>query len=190
MSNGTTWSTDFEPPPPPRTDRIYLERLGPAVAELDFAALMGSRARLRAELQWGDWPRDDFTLAENRKDLERHDAEYENREAYAYSVLDDPGSRCLGCIYLEPWEHGARLAFWVVDAELDNSLEAHLLSAVLEWVCASWSFDRVLVPLRATNERGIAAAETLGLTRIASGGLDDHVNYVWVRPAASPGAPS
>jgi hypothetical protein len=171
----------FDPPAPPRTERLRLLRLSPDVVELDFAALMSSRARLREELQWGTWPRDDFTVDENREDLEGHDGEFERREAYAYTVLDPSGEICLGCIYLEPWEGDARLAFWVIDDEVDGGLEEHLVATVRDWIRAYWSFDRLLIPLRASNPRGARVVTALGFELLDSGGLEDHVNYVWSR---------
>lgn len=179
----TAWTHEFDPPAPPHTERIRIQPLEPSVVELDFAAIMGSRVRLRAELQWGKgWPRDDFTVGENRKDLASHHGEFERREAYAYTVLDRSGEVCVGCIYIESWEQDMRLAFWVIDDEIDTGLEAHLLAAVLRWVESDWPFDRVLVPLRAANERGIRVARSLGLVPLDEGGLPDHENLVWSRP--------
>jgi RimJ/RimL family protein N-acetyltransferase len=178
------WSAEFAPPPPLRTDRVRLEVLGPDVVDLDYAAIMSSRARLRDELQWGKdrrWPPDDFTLDQNRVDLERHFAEFERREAYAYTVLDPAGETCIGCIYIEPHDDGARLAFWVVDEETDTGLEAHLLSAVFEWFAAEWSFGAAVVSLRPVNGRGIDVVESLGLRRLAEPARDGHVSYAWNR---------
>ena len=42
------WSLEFSPPTPLKTEH------------------------LRRTLQWGDWPRADFALAENREDFDRH----------------------------------------------------------------------------------------------------------------------
>lgn len=151
------------------------------MVELDYAALMGSRVRLREELQWGPWPSDELTLDENHTALERHQAEFGRREAYAYTVLDEPGTCCVGCIYIEQWRGEAQLAFWVIDEQLEHELESHLLSTVLAWVRERWPFSRLLVPLRPHNTRGIAIAEALGFKRIDSGGLDEHENLVWHR---------
>lgn len=180
------WCADFVPPPPLRTARIRLEVLGPDVVDLDYAAIMSSRARLRDELRWGKdrrWPPDDFTLNQNRVDLERHFAEYERREAYAYTVLDPTGDSCLGCIYIEPHDDGARLAFWVIDDEIDTDLEAHLLGAVFEWFSTAWSFGVVIVSLQPANGRGVAVVESLGLERLTEPADEGHVSYAWARQA-------
>ena len=176
------WSADFTPPAPLRTERVRLEPLRPEVVELDYAAIMESRARLRAELRWGrGWPADDFTVDDNRKDLADHFAEFERRQAYAYTVLDPSGSRCLGCIYVEPWEGDARLAFWVIDDEVDTSLEAHLLAVLFDWFETEWLFARVIIPLRPENRRGVAVAQSLEIEELETGGLDGHVTLIWTR---------
>ena len=166
----------------PTIDEIRLVRLSPVVNQIDFAAIMGSRVRLRKELRWvRGWPRDDFTLEENRKDLERHDSEFSRGEAYAYSVLDPDGTTCIGCLYIGSWQQAVTLSFWVVDAVLERGLETRLLTAVLEWLGAQWDFDRVLVPLRAENTRCIELARKLGMRTIDKGGIDEHVNLLWMR---------
>lgn len=173
---GPPWTLAFTHPVPPRTERVQLRPLGPPVAELDHAAIMESRERLRRELKWGEWPAEGFTLEDNRLDLARHLAELERREAFAYSVLDPSGQRCLGCVYLEPWEPGAQLAVWVIDDEVATGLEEHLLQTVAAWVRAAWPLDRLIVPLRATNTRGRAVVAAMGLP--ACDGPPDHVSFV------------
>lgn len=181
------WSAAFHPPSPPATDRLRLEVLGPPVVELDYEAIMGSRRRLRDELQWGRerrWPPDDFTLEDNRADLQEHRREYDAREAYAYTVLDPAGARCLGCIYLGPSGPDAQLTFWVIDEEVRTGLETHLLETVLHWIRAAWPLDRVLLPVRPANDRGQSVLRALGLETTESGGPGDHVCFEWARPVS------
>lgn len=144
---------------------------------MDFTALMSCRERLQQELRWGSWPPTDFTLDANREDLSKHFAEFTRGEAFAYTVLQPDGQQCLGCIYLERCDliDGAQLAFWVIDNALD--LEGLLVTEVLEWVHNEWAIDRVIIPLRDTNPRGIALAESIGLTpweNTSEGPLADH----------------
>lgn len=145
------------------TPRFVLEPLHEKHAELDFAALMSCRARLSEELKWGAWPPEDFTVELNRADLRDHHDEFLREEAFAYTVLSPDRTRCLGCIYLERCAEikGAQLAFWVVDDVLD--MEATLVTEVLKWVHSAWPINRVLIPLRETNTRGIDLARRLGL---------------------------
>jgi len=138
------------------TARLRLEPLGPEHAALDHAAVMGSRDHLRATTPWGDWPRDDLTLAEDTRDLERHRGEFDRREAFAYTVLAPDRSRCLGCVYLAPLPRAgapaeprhASLIYWVTDDALADDLDHHLVEALLEWLGAAWPVDAVgLLPV-------------------------------------------
>ncbi len=163
-----SWISLAEVPKPPRSPWFLMEPLHEKHAELDFEALMPCRIRLREELQWGNWPPEDFTLELNRADLRRHHDEFMRGEAFAYTVLRHDRSRCLGCVYLEPCAEieGAQLAFWVVDDAI--GLEAVLVAEVLEWVHRAWSMKRVLLPFREENTRGITLARKCGFRAIAS----------------------
>ena len=68
--------------------------------EKDFEAVIESRELLRS--RGGSWPRDGFTLKENLKDLKRHQKEFLNRKAFAYTVISLDESRVLGCMYINP----------------------------------------------------------------------------------------
>jgi len=170
-SASPAFRSDFEPPPPLQTSGWRLAPLHPDLAQEDHDAWQSCRARLVRELQWGGWPSPDFTLADNRADLAEHYAEFERRQAFAYSVLAP--DRCIGCVYIEPWTDGAQLAFWVIDDALP--IEAEVVSQVLAWLDA-WPFDRVVVPLRAENLRGRAGMESLGLEPCP--GPEGHISYV------------
>ncbi len=91
-------------------------------------------------------------------DLAEHQAEFERREAFAYSVL--ASSRCIGCVYIEPWTCGAQLAYWVTDDAI--AIESDIVAGVLAWLTL-WPFDCVVVPLRPENVRGRACLQGLGL---------------------------
>jgi hypothetical protein len=177
----TSWLPLASLPDPPETSRLLLEPLHEKHAELDYAALMSCRARLREELQWGEWPAEDFTLEANGADLRRHFDEFERQVAFAYTVLSPDRARCLGCVYLERCTEvdGAQLAFWVIDDALD--VEAALVADVLNWVHQSWAIERVVLPFREANARGIALARRLRLGSWTSGNdgaLSDHRSFL------------
>ena len=179
----------FTPPPPPSDARLRLEPLGPEHTERDFEALVSSREHLRRTLAWGDWPEDGFTLEQNRGDLERHRAEFDAHEAYAYTVLDPTGRRCLGCVYLMPLPGGARdqalLAMWVREDEVAQALDAHLLRTLTEWFGRSWPLESWVWPVHPDNGRGRTVAEAQGLTAVATTALEEslpgHQGYAWHR---------
>ena len=128
---GDPWSPSFTPPTLLTTERVRLEPLAPRHTERDHAAFMSSREHLRATLNWGEWPRADMTLEENRADLQRHWEEFLRREAYAYTVLSPDGTRCLGCVYINPPDEdaaapeedgrAATLAYWVTVEGLEQA---------------------------------------------------------------------
>ncbi|QDU69013.1 GNAT family N-acetyltransferase [Engelhardtia mirabilis] len=185
------WAKSFSPPLALDTERLHLEPLSPEHVELDFAALMGSREHLQRTLGWGDWPREDFTVAENRVDLERHWAEFEAREGYAYTVLSPDRSKCLGCIYLValpvPADDVAALAYWVIEPELATDLDRHLLESLTAWFERDWPLRRVCLIESAANPRGRALARELGFGpddgefgAMTDAGGGDHL-LVWTR---------
>lgn len=173
-SNSPAWSKDFQPPAPLAAQDWRLTPLHPDLVEEDYRAWKSCRERLVRELQWNGWPGPEFSLQENRIDLEGHYREFQGREAYAYSVLS--GKVCVGCFYIEPWSTGAQLAFWFVDDWLAR--ETQVTKAVLTWLQA-WPFDEVLLPLRPWNTRKLAAVQALGLMPCA--GPDGHVSHTQKR---------
>jgi len=175
------WIAPATLPTPLQTPRFLLEPLGEHHADLDFAALMSCRTRLNKELQWGTWPPAEFTLEDNRGDLARHHGEFERGEAFAYTVLHPDRSRCLGCIYIERCDEidGAQLAFWVIDEALE--LEPDLVRNVLDWIHTTWPIDRVLIPFREANSRGISLMnqwELVGHESDPGGPLSEHVCFL------------
>jgi RimJ/RimL family protein N-acetyltransferase len=186
-SQADAWSPRFTPPRSLDTGRVHLEPLTPDHAPLDHAAFMSSRDHLRRTLHWGSWPKDEATVEDNRKDLERHRREFEERKAYAYTVLSPNRQECLGCVYMEPVKGRPRdvdLAFWVVEPEVRTGLDEHLLKAVLDWIRRDWPFDVVVVSFHVDNTRGIEIAEQLHLPRGQPSDAE-HVTFLWQRSASS-----
>jgi len=135
-------------------ERILLQPLTVGHVALDYDAVMASREQLNGWSQT-TWPSEDFTLAENRADLERHQREHTERVAFTYTVLDPIGERCLGCVYLSPMaadavrlyadaEYGFSVGFWIRSDEAGSGLEEHLLATLRAWFAADWPVDRVI----------------------------------------------
>jgi hypothetical protein len=159
-----------------RTERLVLRPLRASDTERDYDAVMSSAAELR---RWSgsEWPSDDFTLAENQADLERHEREHESGEAFTYTVLALDERRCLGCVYIVPvWPeatplcgtaaYAACVGFWVRASELANDLERHLLTALREWLGTAWPLDCVLFTNYAADTRQAALLAETGLSRL------------------------
>lgn len=125
-----------------------LRMLSVADARADYEAVMASAARLRAGSPHG-WPRSGFTLAENVADLARHQQEFLDRAAFAYTVLAPDASAVLGCVYINPArdlpadaDPTADVYLWVRD-EHHPELTGKLFQAVQGWLESCWPFVRV-----------------------------------------------
>lgn len=182
-ASGDPWSLEYQPPQELDTERVHLEPLAPKHVELDFAALMGSREHLQSTLHWGNWPSADFTVEENRVDLERHWQEFQGNQGYAYTVLSPDRERCLGCIYLMPsdgegWEMSAEMAYWVIESELASELDRHLLENLLTWFDRAWAFDQVRWMIHEDNARGLQLAADADLAEVDAI-LPGHRGLLW-----------
>jgi RimJ/RimL family protein N-acetyltransferase len=186
----SAWTAAFTPSRTLVTSRVRLEPLGPHHAERDYKAFMGSQEHLQRTLHWGNWPNPTFTLEQNRGDLARHEAEFNAREAYAYSVLSPDGSEVLGCIYLNPDDpddestavnpRHAMLGYWVTEDEVVRDLDRHLVKSVLTWIRGEFPLDVVRLPTHVENVRGIEILEALDLEEVPAR-VEDHRVFRWVR---------
>jgi hypothetical protein len=179
------------------TPHFRLQPLRVSDVERDYDAVMSSRAALRLWSQ-STWPAEDFTLAENRVDLERHDGEHVRGEAYTYTVLAPHSERCLGCVYIAPLrpeeeallgdaagERRARVTFWVRDAELAHDLDRRLFEALHEWFDAAWEFDGVVFATAHDEVRQQQLFRDVGLADRGSCTLaNGRVVRLFVAPAA------
>jgi hypothetical protein len=107
--------------------------------------------------RWSDssWPADDFTLSENLDDLQRHEHEHNERQAFTLTVLNLKGTRCLGCVYFTPLsplelqicegaDFGTNVRFWVRASEVLTDLDSHLLASLRKWLQTEWAFDCIV----------------------------------------------
>ena len=141
---------DFDVPTTLVNDNFRLEVLDPSLTELDYEAVMSSRANLRHVFDEHDtWPNDDMTLEENHNDLIVHWQEFKKREAFAYTVLTADKSRCIGCVYIEPCNKNgfdAEVYFWIRDDTLH--LEADFYGTLKNWLNDTWPFTSIAWPGR------------------------------------------
>jgi hypothetical protein len=178
----TAFSEGFAPPLELTTERMRLAPLDPSVNQLDYDACQASREHLSSTMQWGGWPWATMTPADNLVDLERHWKEFENHEAYAYTVLAPSGEPCIGCVYLNPDEddpRGAVMAFWVTEPQLERELDHHLVETVLAEIERAWPVDFVAFPIPVQNPRGIELLTDLGLEVVQDN--DRRRTFAWRR---------
>ena len=144
-------SARFVPPRRLVAERFRLEPLAPEHNERDYAAWSSSIEHIRATpgFEDGRWPVP-MTLAENLADLERHARDFERREGFTYTVLDEDEDEVVGCLYIYPAGdsvHDADVRSWVraSRAELDEPL----WRAVADWLSGdAWPFRQPLYAAR------------------------------------------
>jgi len=115
----------------------------------DYEAVMETQEYFHA--LGSSWPRQGFTIEENLTDLEQHQQEFLDREAFAYTVVSLDESRVLGCLYINPSKNpdaDAVVRMWVRQSEYDQGLDPILFKAVKDWLESSWPFSIVAYPGR------------------------------------------
>lgn len=146
---------------------------------LDHEALMSSRDQLRRWEQ-STWPADDFTVAANREDLERHAALHDEGRAFTYTVMNPTESSCLGCIYLfptdAPWlaraeveptgsaawgDYEAAVYYWVRTALTGSAFDHRLLAWLRRWLADDWTFGPHLI---VTNSEFVEQVDVIAET--------------------------
>jgi hypothetical protein len=166
-------------PAGPRTGEFVLRPIMADDAALDFAAVMETREHLRLWEQ-SSWPRDDFTVEENRTDLLDLQRRHDDRRAFTYTVLSPDGSECLGCVYVFPttatflaksavtsvsgesWNDvDAVVYFWARASRMATGMDERLLAALRDWFAHEWMLERTVY---VTNERFTQQVELIERT--------------------------
>ena len=105
----------FQVPAVLETEHFRLRMLSVEDVEKDYEAVIESQSLLHT-MFGGPWPRDGFTLAENLADLERHQQEFLDRIAFAYTIVSLDEIKVLGCLYINPprkTNADAEIRMWV-----------------------------------------------------------------------------
>ena len=133
----------FDVPEGLHADLFYLRPLSIEDAEADYEAVMESKVRLR-KIFGGDWPADDFTLEQNKVDLEHHMSAHRDRSAFTYTIISLEDARILGCLYIFPGEKtGANVLFWVRESAVEEGLEPVVRDTIQRWISEVWPFHEV-----------------------------------------------
>jgi hypothetical protein len=128
----------------------HLRPVRAADVDIDFPAVMGSRERLWAK--YGEawrWPPETMTREQDRGDLQHHEEEIAAQITFNYAVLDEPETKLLGCVYIDPPDERRRpgtdavASWWVVDEEAGGPLELALDDFVPRWLAETWGFRQV-----------------------------------------------
>ena len=128
---------------------FYFSILEPSITEIDYKVVMSSRKRLRQIFKRDDtWPAEDMTLDENTKDLVRHETEFKQKKAFAYSVYPLDKNEYIGCIYINPTKksYDCEVYLWVSDNSfhMDNVL----FRQTKKWLDEVWGISHAAFPGR------------------------------------------
>jgi len=152
-------SSKFNPPTCIQRDDFIMKKLTVKEVEKDYEAVMSSRVSLRKIFSDHDeWPRDDMTIADNYKDLQVHEDEFDNREAFTYTLVDLEDTKCLGCVYIYPWRYGtydSQVYYWVTDEMKVQGLEDKVFTFLDSWLKETWQFKDVVYPGRSVSFKAL-----------------------------------
>lgn len=166
-------------------DGFIVRPLAASDAVLDHDAVMASREFLFHWEQDPPYPPADFSVDDNRSDLEWMTDNHRDGARYTYTVMNAEQSQVLGCIYLiagdDPMFQSAEVttrdgtdlttadaavSFWVRPALWDSGFEHTLLDALVRWLRSDvWSLERPVIITNEHLDHQIATIESLGLTR-------------------------
>jgi hypothetical protein len=163
------------------TNEFLIQPLLATDVELDYAAVMESKEILR-KWEQSSWPEDNFTLADNLKDLERHEREHIHRESFTFTVMNPTETECLGCIYIFPstarwlsqaemtsigdadWaNYEAVILFWIRQSRLTEAMDRKLLDVLRPWFEQAWTFNGHLFLTSEQFEQQVAMFEDANL---------------------------
>jgi hypothetical protein len=144
---------DFAVPGGLAAAEFRLEPLGPQHNAADYAAWTASISHIRATPGFASasWPHQ-MSLAENLRDLERHEQDFAGRRGFTYAVLSTAAGEVIGCVYIYPprgcspghlgagGPHAA-VRSWV---RADHAaLDPVLYRTVRSWLDRDWPFRSV-----------------------------------------------
>lgn len=140
---------------------FVLAPLGPEHNGSDHDAWSGSIEHIHATpgftaalWQGDEWPYP-MSIEQNLADLQMHAREFDAREAFAYTVLDDHGDDdtidVIGCVYIDPdpnavVQPAAMVRCWVRADHAD--LDPLLAATVADWLQRDWPLAAVRFPGR------------------------------------------
>lgn len=130
-----------------KADKFIIRKLTVQDTEKDYVAVMEAKEHIHSlypEEYTNGWPEDTLTLEQDERDLRRHQKEFDERTAFAYTVFDEHNENCLGCLYIDPSDnYDAEITMWTRDEATDKLL----YKAVKAWIESSWPFKNPHYPI-------------------------------------------
>lgn len=150
MENRIILNSNVKPPLKVERENYILEVLAPKHNERDYDAWTSSLESLKGILgPRNGWPEEVTSLEQNLKDLENHLREFENKEAFTYSILTLDKQKCIGCLYIRPTQikkYSARVDFWFRDDSKNYEEEFYIW--IQSWLKISWKLEEACFPGR------------------------------------------
>ncbi|WP_143316464.1 hypothetical protein [Clostridium sp. HBUAS56017] len=130
-----------------KTENFTIRKLTVLDLQKDYIAVMEARDHIHelyTKEYTNGWPADNLTLEEDENDLKRHEKEFNERVAFAYTVFDIQNENCLGCIYIDPSDcYDAEITMWTRDHVTDMLL----YKTVKKWIENHWPFENTYYPI-------------------------------------------
>lgn len=130
-----------------KTEDFTIWKLTVLDLQKDYDAVMEAKDHIHelySKEYINGWPEDTLTLEEDEKDLKRHEREFNERVAFAYTVFDFENKNCLGCIYIEPSNsHDVKITMWTRNVITDELL----YRTVKKWIENDWPFKNTCYPI-------------------------------------------
>lgn len=140
--------------PPKLEKETYIARkLSARDVYLDYIAVMASIDIIHT-IRGGKWPTSELTIEEDLIDLCWHQREFEFKTSFAYTIMNNDESKCLGCLYFYPPQAGmsnaasqadsdVSISWWITQEMYDHGFYDVLSQDIKEWVRSSWPFKKV-----------------------------------------------
>jgi hypothetical protein len=141
---------DFVVPSGFETQEFRVRPIAVADAEKDYEAVMESIEIIHASLLSDRWPKESFTLEEDRREIGTKERLFARRRSFTYAVMTPDESRVLGSVYINKGIGGpdAAVFMWVRRSAYESGLDPVLEAAVREWMEREWPFKWVVYPGR------------------------------------------
>jgi hypothetical protein len=127
-----------------------LDVLSPHYNQMDYEAWNSSLLNLKGIFGPNNhWPEEVTGINHNLRDLKKHEDEFNERIAFAYTILSVDKEVCIGCLYLTPMkssEYNCRVDFWFRDSHL--TLEDNFITWLEDWLTRVWGISKPCFPGR------------------------------------------
>lgn len=129
-----------------KTENFTIRKLTVLDLQEDYIAVMEAKDHIHelySEEYTNGWPADTLTFEQDENDLKRHEKEFNERVAFAYTVFDFENKKCLGCIYIDPSNcYDAEITMWTRNDATDRLL----YRVVKQWIENDWPFKNTYYP--------------------------------------------